>query len=708
MKQTELHHCIPNNNPQIDQTLLKMPPRRIAAASRPVSNAFSGGNRHHAAQKFNPILIICATKVVVVGCVGLWLLYTLSLVVREISRPNQTAHQHSRNEYKFPYFELPELTNYDAYGIRNYLMSTQDQIKDPPLWYQQFTQQANDLRTTFALRYGNENMARMMLTRGISTFHRSTWSSDSRIPSNVQYTARRVLEVCKVRKSSSSTAGNATATSNGEFRISFGGYSVTVGRGNYFLQSFPFVLERLLQPIFETLNITLSVRNAAIGGIPSFPYGFCMTNFWGQNVDVVSWDYSMNEAGGMIGGIEAYIRHLVNIPMNKKNPMLLVKDTHMATERRELIQNYVNEGVMYDPIVVHTDPAVDLFFKGVPEDHFPIGFTDWRVFGSPPGAPGQALHHPALKEHELIGWMIAMHFLASLELAAAELLKVEGTSSSYLLDDPQLEMHPAIQLPKPKGHVGANSVVSSLFFGVPSTSDGNVWMMNPIYCRTTFDPVVHGTLQDIVVSGTAGDGIDLMFPKGAMYYNSGWVLDYGEGEKKAKQKLQKYDSLGYIDSKKAYYGVNASGNLTLFVPCIDSATKHEATEVQENNQSSERIKEGDDAFKWFTSFVVCEVNEKRGEKECNIETDLTFVVGGVMATGVSLVEAEGASHLGKKLCVSFEVPMGSKISRVESPSLRHGLEMNIAVNNVYVSVNDGACSVSHLIWEQKALPDRSS
>ena len=66
------------------------------------------------------------------------------------------------------------------------------------------------------------------------------------------------------------------------FKIAFGGYSVTVGRGNYFDQSYPFVMERILKDPMKMLGIDLDVRNAAIGGIPSFPYGWCLKNFLGS------------------------------------------------------------------------------------------------------------------------------------------------------------------------------------------------------------------------------------------------------------------------------------------------------------------------------------------------------------------------------------------------------------------------------------------
>lgn len=57
----------------------------------------------------------------------------------------------------------------------------------------------------------------------------------------------------------------------------------------------------------------------------------------------MSWDYSMNEAGGIPEGLEAYLRQILwktrhwSVP-----PMLLVKDTHMAAGRREVLGHYLD------------------------------------------------------------------------------------------------------------------------------------------------------------------------------------------------------------------------------------------------------------------------------------------------------------------------------------------------------------------------------
>ena len=300
-----------------------------------------------------------------------------------------------------------------------------------------FLHVAKTLRSEFSSLYGGENSARALLLRGISTFDvfsnitihpkpaqtqpnkvplsftsSSSSSSSSilsiqsrvkqtkqfHIPSHLLHTAMRILHTLPNLQFHPKSIQHM----NHPFRIAFGGYSVTVGRGNYFHQSYPFVLQRLLNRTMESLGLTqnhLDIRNAAIGGVPSFPYGWCMTNFWGgkshhhdfhnidtdthnesdteidtdthneknekviqQYADVVSWDYSMNEAGGQSEGLESYLRRVITYRDhscfksnsnhlshkigygNESNhickgiPMIIIKDTHMATERKKVVQ----------------------------------------------------------------------------------------------------------------------------------------------------------------------------------------------------------------------------------------------------------------------------------------------------------------------------------------------------------------------------------
>ena len=57
--------------------------------------------------------------------------------------------------------------------------------------------------------------------------------------------------------------------------LSIGGYSVTAGHGVYYNESWPEVLQRLLQPLFSAAGVPLDVRNMGNGGIASLPYGWC-------------------------------------------------------------------------------------------------------------------------------------------------------------------------------------------------------------------------------------------------------------------------------------------------------------------------------------------------------------------------------------------------------------------------------------------------
>ena len=90
----------------------------------------------------------------------------------------------------------------------------------------------------------------------------------------------------------------ALATSRSTpFHVAFGGYSVAAGRGNYFHQAYSQVFAELFEPVLKEAGIELKVTNTATGGIPSFPYAWCMDTFYGLEPDVITWDVSSyNEA----------------------------------------------------------------------------------------------------------------------------------------------------------------------------------------------------------------------------------------------------------------------------------------------------------------------------------------------------------------------------------------------------------------------------
>ena len=570
----------------------------------------------------------------------------------------------------FPVFDIEEGSVNDNIGLAALL----DQIgkrgsahTDSSSIQSRVRARASDLRKEFINRYGGYNAARYILQASTSTFqpamHKLEGNIDGsiQVPLAVRHLAERMV-ACK--------------TSKRPFKMAFGGYSVTAGRGNRFDQSYPFVIQRLLEGAIKDLGIpALEVRNAALGGAPSFPYGWCLENFLGEDPDVVSWGFAMNEAnvgGGIVEGLEGYLRRAV---VMKTSPMLLVEDAHTALPRRQMLQYYADHGVGLDTLVVHSKPASEPFVT-LHDGIKPGGFVDWRKFGAPPGAPGQAPHHPAVKEHEFIGWIVALHFLSAIELASICLeenatLCQTGSPTNHNKDlpPPTFSLQNATQM-SPK--------LYSLLYGSPKASNeaSSKWSMNKASCYTTFQPSLTGNLEDFVVKGVAknAQNLDIMLPKGSQFYNEGWVLDLGDSEKKAKRKLARYGGLGFVDSKPALYGVNASGALELLIPLDEASTRIDLV-------------------------VVCEVNERRGENECNMERDLAFAVGGIPVKP-KLMSFGSASYLGKPICCELPIPpdiTGSVAAALGEEKNRLGISLKISVQSTKVTTKDGACSVSHVV-----------
>ena len=162
-------------------------------------------------------------------------------------------------------------------------------------------------------------------------------------------------------------------------------------------------------------------------------------------------------------------------------------------------------------------------------------------------------------------------------------------------------------------------------------------------------------------------------------------MDVGQVERETKLKVQKYGGLGYIDMKTALYGIPSSGALKLWLPYEISSTRP----VQSTGDVQART--------YFNSVVLCEVNEKRGDKECSMVSDLAFRVGGTLVSKADITQINTvASYLKKDICIRLEIPKEAKLS---ARGAEYGLPVDIAVSRADVSRENGACSLSHVIWE---------
>lgn len=485
------------------------------------------------------------------------------------------------------------------------------------------------------------------------------------------------------------TTARRLLTAEKKFVMAFAGYSVTVGRGNHFSQSFPFVLERLFRPVLrDILSVDLEVRNAAIGGIPSFPYAFCLPHFLGEDADVISWDYSMNEGNGA-AVLESYIR-LSQKSLSRKRPMMIVLDKN--PQRKKLLQDYARMGILLDGVSISRAGEVipKEMLEEKDESKLPVGLHNWNDFGAPHGCPGMSSWHPKRAEHEFLGHLLAMHFVDALE-RAVELSA--GTAAIPHMDAP-------VALPKPLMTPADNAeAVTRLLYG---HAQDDVYQLKDLSCRTSFLPAQdhEKVLPSIVVDGLAPNNPDIMEERSDALYATGWVLDVSKIERDTKKKVERCGGLGYIDMKIALYGIRESGTLRLWLP-------------YEGKMNTGQ----DDAEAYFDSLILCEANEKRDDKACRLDRDLTLTVGGTSSIG-SMVNGVGV-YLNRQTCLHVQIPRSAHVTRLKDLTKANGdplteiererlsrpgsndlgLVLDIEAAST-VTRGAGACCVSHVVWEQ--------
>jgi len=511
------------------------------------------------------------------------------------------------------------------------------------------------------------------------------WSKKGARPfGSMDITAQRLL-------AASSPSGSK------KFVMAFAGYSVTVGRGNYFHESFPFVLQKLLEPLLkDLLSLDLEVRNAAIGGIPSFPYAFCTPHFLGDDADVISWDYSMNEGNGA-AVMESYLR-LSQKALHEKQPMMIVLDKN--PQRRKLLLDYAKLGILHDGILLSR--AGEVIPKSVLEledsDSKPVGLHKWDDFGAPQGCPGKSSWHPKKAEHEFLGYVLAMHFVDALE-RALEMSKSWEEKDSFLTHTDRL------LLPKPLMTPADNpEAVTQLLYGHKEEGDSEKYELHDLSCRTSFLPAQdhEKVLPSIVVNGLAKskEFEDIMLERPDSLYQTGWVLDVSKIERDTKKKVEKCGGLGYIDMKIALYGTPESGTLRMWLPY----------------EGAKDIGEETSAHHYFDDLILCEANEKRDDFACQLDRDLTITAGGQAVAG-QMMNGAGV-YLNRQTCLHVEIPEGAQVTALsdlktssgedlsEEDRLRLspdedaiGLVVDLAASSV-VTRGHGACCVSHVVWEQ--------
>lgn len=247
------------------------------------------------------------------------------VVIRSFSRPSNDGipyREHllvKHNELDFkqednkvmilPTFTLSAKSEHDAFGIADkYLSNVND---DAPKEILQFLNAADQLRQEFSNRYGGELSARALLERSLVVLNNSNADGSNALAFRIQQARQE----------------------DGVLNMAFGGGSAVAGNGNFFHQSFPFVMESILKDPLELLGLLFRVTNGAVEHASSFPYTWCKRNFLGDHVDVASLDF-----GSMsIQQLETVIRNMVGTEQNP-TPILVFRDSAQSNELILLLQ----------------------------------------------------------------------------------------------------------------------------------------------------------------------------------------------------------------------------------------------------------------------------------------------------------------------------------------------------------------------------------
>jgi hypothetical protein len=312
-------------------------------------------------------------------------------------------------------------------------------------------------------------------------------------------------------------------------------------------------------------------------------------------------------------------------------------------------------------------------------------------------------------EHEMIAWLISLHFIKAVERALQ--LQQQG----YRVEAVQLTQE-LITFPAPLvSNVPQNDLaVINMLYGhklensTSSSIDEANYVMKQVSCRTDFLPATDGenVLSSIVVSGLAHDvtPANIMTERSDLAYHWGWVYDVSQLERDTKVKVEKCGGLGYVDMKIALYGLPESGTLRFWLPSEQTVRADKFTD--------------ESARSWFNTIVVCEANEKRSKEACQLDTDLEYTVGGVAVTSTSMVTGAGA-YLKRQTCVHVGVPQDAKITHLKDVTNVNGdsltadqrAQLGKGKSDNFVGIvfdlkakvpvtrKNGACCVSHVVWE---------
>jgi hypothetical protein len=498
---------------------------------------------------------------------------------------------------ELPPMELnPDIAKHDAFGV------AQQYLKN---YTSSFMKQAQQLQADFSSLYGGIRPSRHLLENTLHEFGGDAW---------VRLLQRKQNDVLHMV-----IIGQATAA----------------GYGNLHKQAFSFDLQEIVEKVMSLFKIDFRVTNVAMEHMATFPYLWCVPEFVASTEpkDDVSIDIVYLDLGLSMTALELELILRQVLGLADPSPLLILRDSKDDEDRIELLQHYIEGGVLQSPVLMEWKDAVEPFLQ-VKATRRPPGFLDWTQWGVAESPRKKA--YWTVSQHKMVAWVLAMFFLKQLELLVAT------EAGFYQLEDEQVgELHSPIL-------VQASSLKEPwskyLYFSSLSRT-----------CLTSFYPArnLHPS------RGSTTEDVHLEHPKGMVFYSSGWVLDLENAERKEKLRSQHH---GFQDMVTSYHGIPASGTLTFD---FDVGTS--------------------------SDLILCEAQtqSQANANACKLDQDVAFLVNDQTVRTVRRITNDAISYQGQQHCYLVEF---------ENAASGH-VQLGISVVNNQVTLANGPCSISHIIWQ---------
>ena len=242
-----------------------------------------------------------------------------------------------------------------------------------------------------------------------------------------------------------------------------GGHSSAAGHGNFYNESYTAVLGQSAAGLFASVGLELETKNYAMGGTSSGKeVTLCMESIFGQELDVLAWDYGMTD-GSDFEKVQHFCYRANALHPSHPACVAIVSNGRTARGRQEvlrkveasggtslIVDSAVHEEVIRavpDSVSTTDLPPLLASFKcgkqveeGEPDcrskKYTRNGTCDRRKF--------QVRWHPGFKWHALTGNLLALSMMSYLEEALAEITK-PGVDPAELLKQYEEEQTTNIQ-----------------------------------------------------------------------------------------------------------------------------------------------------------------------------------------------------------------------------------------------------------------------